>query len=219
MASAKSIDELLENPAFMDSVRGVYAALVRAQLRHGADLNVNLALDAMSFVAAMFQEAHPEYAGDAGLDLAAQNLHDDQGSFLRFMRDHSEETGSHMLDGVAKRQREEAVVSAAAESDDEGLSEIDELVMGFQRVIIAKSADTDRTIDERGREGAYLAHDLHTVMRALTWVIGSLGVQSGAGATLKARREFADASRQGIINAMKDAEKILAGQGQLKPLH
>jgi hypothetical protein len=84
---------------------------------------------------------------------------------------------------------------------------------------MAKSADTDRTIDERGREGAYHAYDLPTIMNALTWVIGTLGVQSGAAATPKERRQFADASREAIIKAMKGAEKALAGQGQLRPLH
>lgn len=219
MASAKSIDDLLLDPAFNGSVKAVYAALVRAQLGHGTELNINLALDAMSFVAAMFQEALPDYIGDAGLVQAAQNLHDDQGSFLRFMRDHSEETGKHMLEGVAKHERDEAEATDDGPSEDKTSSEIEELVVGFQRVMMAKSPDADRTLDERGREGAYLAYDLSTIMYALTWVIGSMGFQSGAAATPKTRRQFADAAREAIIKAMKNAEKALEGQGQLKPLH
>ena len=71
MASSQSVDDLLGQPLFMEMVKAIYEAAAGTRLRQGHELNANLALDALSFVSAMLQEADPDYADDDSLSFAS----------------------------------------------------------------------------------------------------------------------------------------------------
>ena len=205
MASAESIDDLLQQPLFMEMVKAIYAAAVSTQVRQGHDLNANLALDALSFVSATLQEAHPDYQGDDGLGEAAKNLGTDHLAFLHFLRDHSRETGKHMLEGMAGQQPD-----GIEGKDEEDEPALDRLVDALQMAILAASQPKDLTVNARGETGANITFDLPTVAQALTFVLASIAAQSGEITTPGTRREFADTVRDNFLRAFKDIEQRLA---------
>ena len=205
MADAQSIDELLQQSLFMEMVQAIYAVAVATQVSQGQGLNANLTLDALSFVSAMLQEAHPDYQGDDGPMEAAKNLTADHLAFFHFLRDHSREAGKHMLEGMAAQQPE---TQDAGEGESE--SDLDRLVDALQMAILTTSQPRDLTVNEHGEKGAIIAFDLPTVSQALTFVLASIAAQSGEITTPKTRREFADTVRDNFLRSFKDIEQRLA---------
>lgn len=204
MASSESVDDLLVQPLFIEMVKAIYEAAAGTQLRQGHELNTNLALDALGFVSAMLQEADPDYADDDSLSLASARASADQLAFLTFLRDHSRETGKHMLEGMAARQ------VAPTQPTEEEDSQFSRLVHDLQMAIINASNPKDFQMSEQGETGAFVALDLPTVAQALAYVTGSFAAQSGDIPSLKARRLFADALRDNFLNAFKEVEQQMA---------
>lgn len=204
MASSESVDDLLVQPLFMEMVKAIYEAAAGTQLRQGHELNANLALDALGFVSAMLQEADPDYGDDDSLSLASARASADQLAFLTFLRDHSRETGKHMLEGMAAGQ----VVSAQPSAEED--SQFSRLVNDLQMAIINASNPKDFQMSEQGETGAFVALDLPTVAQALVYVAGSFAAQSGDIQSLKARRLFADALRDNFLSAFKEVERQMA---------
>ena len=205
MASSDSVDDLLGQPLFMEMVKAIYEAAAGTQLRQGQDLNANLALDALSFVSAMLQEADPDYADDESLSLASARASADQLAFLTFLRDHSRETGKHMLEGMAASQ-----VAPAQPIVEEEDSQFSRLVNDLQMAIINASSPMDFQTSEHGETGAFVALDLPVVAQALAYVAGSFAAQSGDIQSLKAHRLFADALRDNFLSAFKEVERQMA---------
>lgn len=204
MASSQSVDDLLGQPLFMEMVKAIYEAAAGTQLRQGHELNANLALDALSFVSAMLQEADPDYADDDSLSLASARASADQLGFLTFLRDHSRETGKHMLEGMAASQ---AAPTQPTEEDD---SQFSRLVHDLQMAIINASNPKDFQMSEQGETGAFVALDLPTVAQALAYVTGSFAAQSGDIRSMKDRRLFADALRENFLSAFREVERQMA---------
>jgi len=204
MASAESVDDLVGQPLFLEMVKAIYEAAAGTQLRQGHELNANLALNALSFISAMLQEADPDYADDDSLSLASARASADQLAFLTFLRDHSRETGKHMLEGMAAGQ----VVSAQPSAEED--SQFSRLVNDLQMAIINASSPRNFQMSDQGETGAFVALDLPTVAQALTYVIGSFAAQSGDIQSLKARRLFADALRDNFLSAFKEVERQMA---------
>lgn len=204
MASSESVDDLLGQPLFMEMVKAIYEAAAGTQLRQGPELNANLALDALSFVSAMLQEADPVYVDDESLSLASARASADQLAFLTFLRDHSRETGKHMLEGMAASQ------VAPAQPIEEEDSQFSRLANELQMAIINASNPRDFQESELGETGAFVALDLPTVAQALAYVTGSFAAQSGDIRSMKDRRLFADALRDNFLSAFKEVERQMA---------
>lgn len=209
MADAQSIDEFLAQPLFMEMVQAIYAVAVATQLNQGQGLNANLTLDALSFVSAVLQEAHPDYQGDDGLGEATKNLAANHLAFLHFLRDHSREAGKHMLEGMAAQERQVAELKSG---EDEPA--LDRLVDALQMAILTASQPRDLIVNEQGETGASITFDLPTVAQALTFVLASIAAQSGEITTPKTRRQFADTVRDNFLRSFKDIEQRLASLTQ-----
>lgn len=207
MASTSTIDELLQQPGFHEAVADVYSALLNAQKQHGdGTLRVNLALDVLIFVQAMFQEADPAYAGDKGLTKATTNSSTDHRSMLRFLRDHSQETGRHMLEGLAQRVEAQQVNAPSVDQTGEDIdheSTVDELALAISNAIISASQPLDRKIAKDGLQSAYVRFNLHDVLAALSFVQASITVQSGEAQSQKERRLLADKLRADFVKNLK----------------
>lgn len=211
MASATSIDELLENPMFLELTKALFGAATLKQASGNRVLDANLALDALSFLSAMIQEAHPDYATEDSLGEATKNLAADHLAFLHFLRDHSRETGKHMLDGMTD---EKPVSPSASDADD---SDLGQLVHEIQSAIIRASHPRNVIVNALGQTGTLMRYDLATVAQALIFVLASIAAQSGDITTLRARRQFADTLRDNFVTTFRDVEEQLARVSKAAP--
>lgn len=204
MASADSIDDLLANPHFMDLVQTIHGVAINTQRRESVALNANLVIDALTFVAAMLQEAHPDCESDERLAEASDNLASESRGFLHFMRDHARETGHHLLDRMDPAQDPSADAKEEAREGD-----VDRVTQAIQMAIMAQSRPVGHMLSPQGDPGAFIAFHLATVTEALAFVLASFAAQSGEITTAKDRRLFADNVRENFLRSFREIEQDL----------